>query len=95
MTLVLGTLVVALVLLMVLAMALAEWADKDPGDLLSALFRRRQPEAVSPKAVSAAPTAVKTAAPGSTAKSGRAAGSRKTAAKSSTTTSSRGKRKRK
>lgn len=37
-----GVFIVALVLFMVFAMALAEWADKDPSDLFAAWFGRRE-----------------------------------------------------
>ena len=96
MTLVLGTFIVALVLFMVVAMALAEWADKDPGDLWKALVRRRRPSSVPSKASEAvsAPaeaSASIVAAPRTTPKSSRAARSRNVAP--STTKSSQGKRK--
>ncbi len=42
MTLIIGTLIIALVVFMVLAMALAEWADKDPGELWAAWTARRR-----------------------------------------------------
>lgn len=62
MTLIIGTLIIALVVFMVLAMALAEWADKDPGELWAAWAARRRgtPDLAS---AGTAPTAAKSEAP--------------------------------
>lgn len=54
MTIILGTFIVLLVLFMVLAMAAAEWADLDAGDLLARWLPGRRKTA----APSAAPAAV-------------------------------------
>lgn len=56
MTLIIGTLIIALVVFMVLAMALAEWADKDPGELWAdwTARRRRSRDLVPAGTVSAA-----------------------------------------
>lgn len=50
---VIGVLAIALVLFMILAMALAEWADKDPGDLIRMLLPKRASGAATPSAVTA------------------------------------------
>jgi hypothetical protein len=43
-----------LVLFMVVAMAMAEWADKDPGDLLSVFWKRRKSTDAVPAKLNAA-----------------------------------------
>jgi hypothetical protein len=40
MTIILGVIIIALVVFMVLAMAVAEWADKDPGEIWAAWSAR-------------------------------------------------------
>ena len=92
-----GIFVVALVLFMVFAMALAEWADLDPGQLWARLFRSRSLSSPMPESVPAAmcsPSAMpatpgRAAAPGRKPVSSRKTGSRR----SSQTTTSQGNKK--
>ena len=47
MTILIGVSIIILVLFMVFAMALAEWADKDPGELWASLTARQRAVSVS------------------------------------------------
>ncbi|NTV52269.1 MAG: hypothetical protein HGA76_04560 [Candidatus Firestonebacteria bacterium] len=55
MGLLLAILATLLVLFMVAAMALAEWADKDPGELWSLLWKRRATAGLVPQTVAPVP----------------------------------------
>jgi hypothetical protein len=89
MTIFIGVFIVALVLFMVFAMAMAEWADKDAGDLIAAWFRRKTPAAGPVPAPAPAKTAATSVPPAPARRISRPA------VKSKTAKSSGGKRKRK
>ncbi len=69
MGLVISLFATALVLFMVVAMAMAEWADKDPSQFLGFLKRKPEPvpvKAVSPAGLPAVTVAVRTTKSGTT-----------------------------